>query len=192
MENPAFSGRSGPETVPETVPGNRTYPVAYVPRPAGYRRPRYTPPQPLGLRFWGKVAMGGPDECWPWMADRTPAGYGRILINDRVHHANRVAWVLANDQMVPAGMQVCHTCDNPACCNPAHLWIGTQTENQRDRIAKGRGNNLADQNRRKTHCAAGHEFSLENTIHTRQGRRRCRTCAKRWWREWDQRRKGAA
>jgi hypothetical protein len=51
---------------------------------------------------------------------------------------HRIAWELANGRQVPKGMDVCHTCDNPPCCNPAHLWIGTAKDNTRDMILKGR------------------------------------------------------
>jgi hypothetical protein len=92
----------------------------------------------LETRFWAKVDQRGPDECWPWAGAKTrPWGYGRININGKVEHANRVAYTLARGA-IPADKIVCHSCDNPGCCNPNHLWLGTHRENAEDRDAKGR------------------------------------------------------
>lgn len=94
-------------------------------------------------RFWPRVAVGGPEECWLWNGSRTPDGYGQITVGSardgtaaRVH-PHRLAWVLANGE-IPDGLHVCHACDNPPCCNPQHLWIGTHADNMHDMISKGR------------------------------------------------------
>jgi hypothetical protein len=96
----------------------------------------------LAERFWCKVARGGPDECWPWQAGKNAGGYGRITVHDGraqpIQYAHRVAWELTRGSL--GGLFVLHRCDNPACCNPAHLFLGTQTDNMRDRDAKGRLN----------------------------------------------------
>ncbi len=84
-------------------------------------------------RFWAKVRRGAPNECWPWTGRRDPKGYGRCGRHDLAH---REAFRLANGR--PASMNVCHSCDNPPCCNPAHLWEGSQLENVRDMVSKGR------------------------------------------------------
>jgi hypothetical protein len=90
----------------------------------------------LSEAFWGKVKRGSPEECWPWKGARNPAGYGKILV-DGVHiDTHRVAYMLA---VGPIGeLLVCHKCDNPPCCNPQHLWLGTCSDNLRDAVAKGR------------------------------------------------------
>lgn len=100
--------------------------------------------KPLAERFWDKVDQRGPDECWEWQAFRLPGGYGKIAA-DRVRGepkvsltAHRVAWEFTNGRPVPDGMRVCHRCDNPPCCNPAHLFLGTAKENTRDMLSKAR------------------------------------------------------
>jgi len=100
------------------------------------------PPKPKGLplaeRFWEKVQQGTPTECWPWTRWRDQDGYGQIDVSGRGRRAHQVALELSTGQSIAAGMVVMHTCDNPPCCNPAHLRIGTQAENIRDRDQKGR------------------------------------------------------
>lgn len=93
--------------------------------------------QTLTDRFWPKVDRRGPDECWEWTGSRQPTGYGRIKISDRVHNTHRVVWALTNGP-IPARLQVLHRCDNPPCCNPAHLYLGTIADNMHDRDRKGR------------------------------------------------------
>lgn len=94
---------------------------------------------PLTERFWSKVEVRGKDECWPWKAAtrRKEEGYGAFWMNGRHHPANRVALQLSGVN-VPDGMVACHTCDNPGCCNPAHLFVGTPRENNDDKVLKGR------------------------------------------------------
>ena len=90
-------------------------------------------------RFWQKVDKKGPDECWPWTAAvRNPKeGYGAFWLDGRHQPANRVA-LLFSGVDVPSGMVACHRCDNPGCCNPAHLFPGTPKANNDDKVAKRR------------------------------------------------------
>lgn len=92
-------------------------------------------------RFWAKVNKT--DTCWLWTASTRHKGYGAFayrldgrMVNDRAHRFSYQLHV----GPIPAGMFVLHSCDVPACVNPAHLFLGTNTDNVRDMMAKGRGN----------------------------------------------------
>jgi hypothetical protein len=99
-------------------------------------------------RFWGKVDVGQPDECWEWQAGcytdkRVPhlpkygCVYRKIDGVSKYLKAHRVAYESANGA-IPEGMQVLHTCDNPPCCNPDHLYLGTPQSNTYDKVSKNR------------------------------------------------------
>ncbi len=80
------------------------------------------------------------DGCWEFQGYCTPKGYGTLSRGAReegVVFAHRAAWEIANGS-IPHGMNVLHKCDNPPCCNPAHLFLGTQAQNMADMVAKGR------------------------------------------------------
>lgn len=87
-------------------------------------------------RFWSKVEKT--DDCWLWIAGTDKNGYGLIKLDGRSLRAHRISWMLKNNQLIPNQMFVCHSCDNPSCVNPAHLWLGTAQDNARDRDVKGR------------------------------------------------------
>lgn len=86
-------------------------------------------------RFWGRVTRTA--GCWEWQGARYPEGYGSLSVNGRRWQAHRLAYSLARGP-IPPGMFVCHACDNPSCCNPAHLFLGTNQDNMADMVAKGR------------------------------------------------------
>lgn len=93
-------------------------------------------------RLWAGIARGGPYECWPWTRNKTPQGYG-LIWRSSVQGAGRSVLThraVYEDQVgpIPAGLLVCHRCDRPACCNPAHLFVGTAQDNVDDMISKGR------------------------------------------------------
>jgi len=97
----------------------------------------FTPRQTTN--FWARVDQsGGADACWPWTGGRFKrrGGYGRVTLNKKDAYSHRVAFALAN--LRTPSQCVLHKCDNPPCCNPSHLFEGTQADNVADCVAKGR------------------------------------------------------
>lgn len=90
-------------------------------------------------RFWACVDKRRPDECWPWLAGSNPkrGNYGRFWIHRVEYRTNRMAFWL-HYGIDPGQDDACHTCDNPPCCNPAHLFKGTRKENLDDAKRKQR------------------------------------------------------
>ena len=77
--------------------------------------------------------------CQEWGGTRLKKGYGRFFVNGKLQVSHRVAWLLAHGE-IPDGLCVLHYCDNPSCCEEAHLFTGTHQDNMLDKEAKGRGN----------------------------------------------------
>lgn len=113
------------------------------------------------VRFWSKVNKDGPTQphmttpCWLWTACKV-YGYGSFRVGDNIFRASRIVWVIHHGQIQHDGsyhgMCVCHRCDERACCNPSHLFLGTNTDNAQDKEAKGRGNHVGgDKNGSRTH-----------------------------------------
>jgi hypothetical protein len=92
--------------------------------------------KPVEPRFWIKVDRRGPDDCWPWLAAKDGKGYGAFSFNRKRATAHRVAFFFSHGHW-PVH-DACHKCDNPACCNPAHLFDGTHQDNMDDMVAKRR------------------------------------------------------
>jgi hypothetical protein len=91
-------------------------------------------------RFWSRVKIGKPDECWPWLGSRKHSGmpYGKFkLASYKTVTASRCAYALGTGQE-PGEAAVLHSCDNPPCCNPGHLYAGTIKDNSRDMVERGR------------------------------------------------------
>lgn len=126
------------------------------------------PPIPIERRFWTKVdATDGLFACWIWTGASRDMRYGSIWLGGRHVPAHRIAWTLANGREVPHGLEVCHTCDNTRCVNPAHLWLGTRLENEQDKTQKGR-RPTGPLGHRSEVCPRGHQYEL--------GRRGCGIC----------------
>lgn len=96
--------------------------------------------QPVHVRFWNFVSKSQ-DGCWLWNGTKDGGGYGQISTfrGEAPAKAHRVSWEMRNGE-IPAGMSICHKCDTPSCVNPDHLFIGTQADNARDMVSKGRWN----------------------------------------------------
>lgn len=94
---------------------------------------------PINLlrRFWSKVNITGIDDCWIWTGSKTPLGYGGINIGGRWHSAHRKSFEFSYGHL-PLNLDVLHRCDNPPCCNPKHLFLGTAKDNMMDAAKKSR------------------------------------------------------
>lgn len=87
-------------------------------------------------RFWSMVAIAGPDDCWLWTGGKDNR-YGRFYYKNSHVRAHCLAYILTKGEIAP-DKEICHSCDRPLCCNPAHLWEGTHQDNMDDMTSKGR------------------------------------------------------
>lgn len=105
--------------------------------------------------FEEKIDRSG--DCWLWTASTLNTGYGQFHVGHRssgtlrTTTAHRLAWMLAHPNANIGGLCICHHCDNPLCCRPSHLFIGTHGDNARDRQAKGRGNQCRGEEHAKSY-----------------------------------------
>jgi HNH endonuclease len=91
----------------------------------------------LPSRFWDKVAIRSPSDCWEWRGGLKGIGYGVFGLEGKSYAAHRLAWMEVHGP-IAEGLFVCHSCDNPKCCNPEHLFLGTPRDNVVDAMAKKR------------------------------------------------------
>lgn len=139
-------------------------------------------PRPLIDRLMEKTQVG--PSCWEWTGRKNIHGYGWLVAVElkgdrsrRIELAHRAMW-FAKHGPIPAGMFICHSCDNPGCVCPDHLFLGTPKDNAIDMASKGRWN--SQYKIPPTHCKRGHEFSERNTRINGSGKRICRACAALW------------
>jgi hypothetical protein len=97
-------------------------------------------PKPKG--FWFYVDKGEPNECWEFFGARHYKGYGEFRVGSSKQKAHRIAWTELIGP-IPESMHVLHKCDNPPCCNPAHLFLGTDADNRKDMLKKERYGKLS-------------------------------------------------
>ena len=137
-------------------------------------RPRST----VAQFFWDKIEKT--PSCWIWTGKRIKGGYGQMNRHGRSVLAHRFSFELANG-LIPEGLLVRHSCDNPSCVNPEHLLIGTQKDNIRDCIERSR----KWMPPHKTHCPQGHPYANQEPIRWPNGKiHGCRICgylaSRRW------------
>lgn len=100
-------------------------------------------PQQQKIDFWRNVKKSNASNCWEWSGGKasheTGRNYGVAWLFGKKWKAHRAAWVFEFGP-IPEGVLVCHKCDNPPCCNPSHLFLGSNKDNAQDCINKGRGN----------------------------------------------------
>jgi hypothetical protein len=130
-------------------------------------------------RYESKVDRRGDDQCWPWTGGLNHDGYGAFSYIDGDGRCIRLGahrWILGYLRGKPLGPdeEACHTCDNPPCQNYVkHLYVGTHARNMADMSERERTANA-----KVTHCPQGHEYTPENTLIRRNGRRKCRECGR--------------
>lgn len=116
-------------------------------------------------RFWSKVDVRGPDECWLWTRGLSSTGYGKFWLRGRHRKAHQISWMAANGP-IPCGKQVNHTCHVKACCNPNHLYSGTHANNMEDRNRAGRQARLSGESN------GGAKLSVADVLKIRAARGR--------------------
>lgn len=128
------------------------------------------------IRFWERVLIKDWDDCWIWVAAKSSAGYGQFRMSGLLIYAHRYSWEISNG-IIPPKMCVLHRCDNPACVNPNHLFLGTQTDNMADKVAKGRQRAGTAGNGEKNHKA---KLTLADVMEIRKSSLSGKTLAQKY------------
>ena len=124
-------------------------------------------------KFTEKLLIDRSTSCWIWVGCIGTRGYGLMTVNKKTMSAHRLSYLhFVGD--IPRGMFVCHSCDNPSCVNPRHLWVGTPKDNTADMMQKGR--RKGPNKRNDAHCLHGHKWNIANTYRHPNGWRICRKC----------------
>lgn len=145
-------------------------------------------------RFWSKVdRSAGPTNCWPWTGPPTGGGYGQFTVKrgDRFRDVIAHRWLLERILGRPLNPKrgaedACHSCNNPICCNPLHLYADSRSGNMKYAVATGRHAQSA-----KDGCPQGHAYDEDNTYVRPNGDRGCRKCRYDQGREADEAAKAA-
>ena len=133
-------------------------------------------PWHTATRFWDKVQRM-PNGCAEWIGAKDGGGYGAFRYSNKLYRSHRFAWMLRYREWVPDDKVLCHTCDNPACVNTEHLFIGTQAENLADMTSKGR---RTCGERHPSSKLTEREVEIIRTFCVRNGRG-CKAFAARWF-----------
>ena len=116
-------------------------------------------------RFWSKIKKSGANECWEWQSTLSKSGYGTISVKRRLLRAHRVSLSLNKEGFDKDKPHALHSCDNPKCCNPLHLFWGSHSENMKDMALKKRATKLKGElhsSRTRIECrprGAPHKYS---------------------------------
>jgi hypothetical protein len=125
----------------------------------------------LEQRFWEKIDKRGLNECWPWIGGKTGRGYGCFRWNGIPRNAHKVSWLINKGEIPQVdgyhGMCVLHRCDNRACVNPSHLFLGTNRDNVEDCISKNRRARIVGDNHGKAKLTAAQVRIIKRCLHFR-------------------------
>jgi HNH endonuclease len=127
---------------------------------------------PMDSKFWAKVKPGRDDDCWPWQGFKKASGHGLTSYKSAPIHASRKAYILTYGP-IPSNLCVNHRCDNAACCNPAHLYLGTRADNMIDFWGKI----PADERKRQGRPTVLDAEQLENLWQMRRNGAKLAECA---------------
>lgn len=99
----------------------------------------FPPVEQWSKRFWSyvEITLDNPKTCWPWLGGKLKNGYGSFILSYKTLQASQAAYIQAFGY-IPKGLLVLHRCDNPPCCRPSHLFVGTNADNMRDALEKGK------------------------------------------------------
>ena len=128
-------------------------------------------------RFWKYLKVGKKDECWEWSGSRAVrGGYGQLNDRHKLLKVHRISYELHKGK-IPEGEMICHKCNNPPCCNPNHLYAGTNTDNTRDRIVSGTQYNIPPLSGEKSPSA---KLTYEIVKEIRQSSESCAALGKKY------------